>query len=338
MSAAPGSPRRPPPLRLEVAEASGVGAVRRGAADFAARLGFSGPRVSDVAIVATELATNLVKHVGHGEVLVSAPDAGTLNLLAIDRGAGMARPQDVLRDGYSTAGTPGTGLGAVERLSSAVDLYSAPGRGTVVWARLGAVQNAAPPHFDVGAVHVPYPGEVVSGDGWATLVGPSSVRLLLVDGLGHGPHARHAAQVAELSFAETAHLRPGEALEAIHSALRPTRGAVGLVVELDNGGRRVRSCGIGNVTGALVTPESRHGLLSHNGTLGQEVRRFAEMETAWAPGAALVVHSDGLSGSWNLAHYPGLLTRASSVIAGVLYRDFARGRDDATVVVIQAPR
>ena len=43
-----------------------------------------------------------------------------------------------LTDGYSTAGTPGTGLGAVRRLANEFDIYSAPGEGTIVMARFGA--------------------------------------------------------------------------------------------------------------------------------------------------------------------------------------------------------
>jgi hypothetical protein len=50
-------------------------------------------------------------------------------------------------------------------------------------------------------------------------------------------------------------------------------------------------------------------------------------------GFLLVMHSDGLATHWNLDQYPGLVGRRPSLIAGVLYRDFARGRDDVTVVV-----
>jgi len=42
-----------------------------------------------------------------------------------------------------------------------------------------------------------------------------------------------------------------------------------------------------------------------------------------------------LSARWNLAEHPGLYTHHAGVIAGVLYRDAARKRDDATVVVMR---
>jgi hypothetical protein len=41
---------------------------------------------------------------------------------------------------------------------------------------------------------------------------------------------------------------------------------------------------------------------------------------------------------WSLEDYPGLAARDPAVIAGVLYRDFSRRRDDVTVVVAAEPR
>ncbi|MDB5046542.1 MAG: hypothetical protein JWQ08_2592 [Deinococcus sp.] len=325
-------------LRFEVHEASGIGAARRGAAELASALGFSASRVSDVSIAVTELASNLVKHTPDGgEVLISVLPTAGLEVLALDRGAGLAQPGEVLRDGYSTAGTSGTGLGAVVRLATEFGLYSAPGKGTAVLARFA--EGAGPPGpaslFDVGAVHVPHPREQLNGDGWTVQVGPVHARILLVDGLGHGLLAFEAAQAALTSFGRTSHLAPSAALEAVHSSLRQTRGAVGAVAELDLVGRVVRFSGVGNITGALVDPTGRRGLVSHNGTLGQEARKFAEYTLPWPHNAVLVLHSDGLSALWNLEKYPGLLRKPAALIAAVLYRDFSRGRDDATVVVVR---
>jgi hypothetical protein len=50
-----------------------------------------------------------------------------------------------------------------------------------------------------------------------------------------------------------------------------------------------------------------------------------------------VLHSDGLQTRWRLDAYTGLARRQPSLIAGVLYRDFTRGRDDVTVLVVTAP-
>jgi hypothetical protein len=75
--------------------------------------------------------------------------------------------------------------------------------------------------------------------------------------------------------------------------------------------------------------------VSLNGTAGHSVHRIAEFTYPWTAGAVLVLHTDGLSGRWDLARDPGLAERDPAVVAGVLFRDFNRGRDDATVVAVR---
>src|SRR5688572_20152652 len=88
---------------------------------------------SDAAIVATEAATNVWKHAGGGEVQIRSLSAWQdpgVEILAIDRGPGLANLQECFADGYSSAGTAGNGLGAMMRLSREFDGYSEPGKGT----------------------------------------------------------------------------------------------------------------------------------------------------------------------------------------------------------------
>ncbi|MCC6989472.1 MAG: ATP-binding protein [Acidobacteria bacterium] len=137
-------------------ESSQVGAARRTAVRAADALGLSESRRGDVALIATELATNLVRHAQEGLVLIQtlgSPAGQCLELLAIDRGPGMVDPQKCLQDGYSTGGTAGTGLGAVRRLADEFDLESRREAGTVLLARVhapGFDRRAAA--FDVGAI------------------------------------------------------------------------------------------------------------------------------------------------------------------------------------------
>jgi hypothetical protein len=163
--------------------------------------------------------------------------------------------------------------------------------------------------------------------------------LLVVDGLGHGPIAARAASVAVEAFAATGRLPGPEAVvHALHAALRPTRGAALAVSELDLISRTVRFSGVGNI-GATVegAAQKARGLVSHNGIAGHEARRIQEFTVPWPAKGLLVVHSDGIQTQWKLDAYSGLQARHASVIAGVLYRDFRRKGDDATVVVIKEP-
>jgi hypothetical protein len=53
----------------------------------------------------------------------------------------------------------------------------------------------------------------------------------------------------------------------------------------------------------------------------------------WKKDALIVMYSDGLISRWVHCNYMGLMTRHPALIAGILYRDFTRGKDDVTVVV-----
>lgn len=327
-------------LKFRLYETSGVGDARRACVELARSIGFSELRQAEVAIIVTELATNLIKHAGSGEMLAHPIAAGGVvgvEILALDSGPGIAHIADVLRDGYSTAGTPGTGLGAVRRQAAFFDLHSTPQLGTVVLARVyaGATPPAAP--VDVGLVQVPYPNEKVCGDGAAAVIRPNRVAAVVVDGLGHGVGAHDASRAALTAFHRNAAAEPAELLARLHDAMRGTRGGVAGVATITdrNEERVVTFSGMGNISATLVTHAGRRGLVSQNGTLGQTTPKQQAYTLPYPPGGVLVLHSDGLSTSWSLERYPGLLRKPAAMIAGVLYRDAFRGRDDATVLVIR---
>jgi anti-sigma regulatory factor (Ser/Thr protein kinase) len=320
-------------------DASGAGEARRAAADMASRLGFEEVDVGRVALVVTEAATNAVKHGGGGEILLYVgrrQGVGTFGCMTIDRGPGMANVAHCLRDGISATGSSGTGLGAIRRLSTRFDVHSSPA-GTAVMAEIGGDgrRNAEDP-FDLGALRVPFPGEPASGDDWAaTPAAGGRCQVLLVDGLGHGIGAAEAAEQATRLFRARPLGGPAEALAVLHEGLRATRGAAAAIAEVDRRGRVVRFAGVGNVCGTIDEGGTRRSLVSSHGTLGHRVHRIREYTYPFPPGALLVLHSDGVSARWNLAAYPGLATRHPMVIAGVLYRDYRRPSDDASVVVLR---
>jgi anti-sigma regulatory factor (Ser/Thr protein kinase) len=327
---------------ITVADASQVGEARRRVVRLADTLGFDEAACGRLAVLATEVSTNLVRHGGGGRLLVSCVGDGAargIELLALDRGPGIASVREALRDGYSTAGTPGTGLGAMSRVADGFDLHSAPGVGTAVLMRIWspprtvAVAVAA---LEVGGVSVPAPGEDACGDGWAFEHAAGVTRVLVVDGLGHGPDAARVAREAVAIF-RTAAGSPSAIVERLHQGLRPTRGGAVGVAEVDVGRALVRFAGVGNIAGIVVGREGVRHLVSHSGIVGHEVRRIDEFSYPWPASALLVLHSDGVATHWDLARYAGLARCDPVLVAGVLYRDFARGRDDATVVVAREP-
>lgn len=315
--------------RFVIDDASKVGEARRAtqvlANDFPAEL------AGKVCIVATELANNLLRHAGGGELLLQTLGTGDdaiIELLAIDHGPGMHDVTACMRDGYSTAGTPGTGLGAMRRLADLFDIYSQPGEGTVVVARFG------PDAHPFGVVSVPLEGELDCGDGWHVESGSEGTAVLVVDGLGHGTFAAEAARVAIETFAATPFAAPQDIMTRANAAMSRTRGGAGACALVRDG--RVSYSGVGNITGYLISPGNSQGLVSHNGTLGMGKRRVQQFEYTHAPGTVLVMHSDGVSARWDLKNRADLLVRHPAIIAGVIYRDHRRDRDDATVIVVPA--
>ena len=326
-----------------VHETSQVAAPRRVAQALAQRMEFSEERAGKVALVVTELATNLAKHATGGEMLLRSirdtdggSDARGIEILAIDRGPGMSDVASAREDGYSTAGTLGHGLGSIQRQSDFLQIYSQPS-GTVAVARLWREPPpvvARKPRFEIGAVLVSHPGEDICGDDWDWTMRDDRFAILVADGLGHGLGAHEAAAAAVDVFRRQAEQSTSRVITEVHAALRPTRGAAVAMVEVDTARGVANYCGLGNIGAAILSPpNTRHGLISQNGTAGHVATRIHEFSYPVPPQSTLVMYSDGLSSHWNLASYSGLSTRHPSVIAGVLYRDFSRRRDDVTVVV-----
>jgi len=324
---------------VAVVESSQTSAARLEARDLAERAGFDETDAHRVGLVATELATNLVKHASEGGELLmrltTTTPGAEIELMAIDRGPGIRDVGRCLSDGHSTTGSPGTGLGAIRRLADDFDIFSLPDCGTVVLARMRArhAARSARGALDVAVVSMAKPGEALSGDAWSVRHDMNGATLLMADGLGHGFQAAEASDAAVSAFTREPLGSTVRTLESIHRALRHTRGAAAAVAEIRRDQRVVRFSGVGNIAAAVCTNGTIRQALSHNGTLGLRAQKFGEYTYPWTPESILIMHSDGVSGRWTIDGYPGLNSRDPAVIAAVLFRDFSRSRDDATVLV-----
>lgn len=326
-------------VRVEVTEASQPAEARRRATTLATALGFDAERTGKVALVATELATNLVKHTSRGgEILLTPVERGGVHgieVIAVDSGPGIANVGDALRDGFSTAGTYGTGLGAISRLAES-DVYSTIGEGTVVLGRVWRTElSPAADSYQLAGVCVPWADAEACGDAWAVVHDDRTLRIALADGLGHGEHAAIAADRAIALFREQPERAPTEHLKAMHLALRQTRGAAVAVLEIDRATGSIRYAAVGNTAGTIVKGDQSRGLAPTNGTVGHVMRSIREIEYALPPGATLVLSTDGLRSRWQLSTYAGIARRDPAVAAALLRRDFDRTKDDLTVIVVR---
>jgi anti-sigma regulatory factor (Ser/Thr protein kinase) len=325
---------------LQIAERSRVAEARRLAVQLSTAQGFNHNDAGRVAIVATELATNLVKHAGGGEIVISSFDDAEgkgLELLALDKGPGIVDLNKALADGHSTTGTAGTGLGAIRRSADVFAVSSRVGRGTAVVARLKPEGQAANEGgYLVAGLCATYPGETVCGDGWATGASATKIAVLMADGSGHGPEAHKAALRAIEIFRTQTDRGVEPVAQAIDRALAVTRGAAVAVAEIDPASGQVNFVGIGNISAALIDQGSVRRMISNNGTAGHIAPRIRAFQYPFRNEATVIMHSDGLTPRWDLNDYPGLIAAHPSLIAGILYRDFRRGRDDASIVVVRS--
>ena len=324
--------------KIALKDQTSTGEARRVAQHLAQTLGMDEVMTGEAAIIVTEAARNAVVHGGGGELLLSGtsqPKGKWLDIVAVDKGPGIADLSSAMRDGFSTGGTPGTGLGAIRRLAHICDIYS-NSRGTAVFARVGA-QGGQQSLLDVAGFAVPIEGERVCGDAMDWVETHDRFIVILADGLGHGPQAAEAADEAIKTFRAHSSLSPGAILARVNDALRKTRGAAAAIAEVRPLSGTIIYSGVGNIAGIMMSAgKLGRNMVSHNGTLGHIVPRIQEFTSVWPRDGRLIMFSDGLQTRWDLSQYPGLTTRPAAMIAAVLLRDLRRSRDDSSVFVLQA--
>ncbi len=325
-----------------IGDASRVGEARRHAAQEAMQLGLSAVEAGRLALVVTELGTNLLRHAREGHLLIAArPERSDIEVLAIDEGPGIQNLAHAMEDGVTTGSSPGTGLGAVKRLASDFDIHSAVPHGTVCLARVRKQAAAAStdpidtPVFDVGAVCVPIPSEIECGDAWGAALDGAGATVLVADGLGHGPEAAKPSQLAVAAFVEEPLRALRAIVELVHLELKTTRGAAVCVVRLSGADDTLWCAGAGNVAVRVVSGVFDRSMATQHGTAGLQIRRPEETSMALPAHALIIVHSDGIATRWDTQHILPVLGRDPALVAAILMRHYSRKRDDATIVVLR---
>ena len=319
---------------IRVEDPSAASACRGAALQLAARLQFPAARADQLALAVTEAATNLHKHAAQGAMLLRiARGEGSpgIEVVTVDAGPGFHDSAAVLRDGHSTSGTLGIGLGAIRRLADFCDLYSVPGHGTALVARFWPAPRTET--FRSAGLARPITGETECGDIYGTIEADGLLTGVLCDGLGHGPLAASAAAAAVTAVLADPAGEPAVLLERAHRRMAHTRGGAVAVVQL--AGPTVLFAGLGNVAAVILAGGSRKSMPSVPGIAGHQARNIRQFEYTAPPGAAVILHSDGISGRWDPAALPGLPARDPLVVAATLFAQAASRRDDAGVLVIK---
>jgi len=332
---------------IHIGEMSDVVEARQRAMMVCKAQGLSSALSGTFSIIVTELAINIVKHAGEGEVLIrtgAEAEAFAIECLALDHGPGIRDVGMSLNGGNPAGAGLRTGLKTVRSLSSVFDFYTQVGKGSAVLARIDKESpvtghdSPAPPassRMAIGVVCLPLVPDEPCGDGWYVIRDPGRTTILVVDGLGHGPEAAKVQLEAIRIFRKDPNGDPAEIIRTLHAGLRSTRGGVAAAAVIDEDRGRVTYAGAGNILGQIITGSETVKMVSLNGTLGNDIRKIQDFSYSWETGALLVMYSDGLSMQWDLENYPGLRQKDPALIAGVLYRDHTRGTDDVTVLIVK---
>ena len=302
--------------------------------------GMEASRAAEVDIVVAEMTSNLFKYAEGGEILFgNFKENGTpyIELISIDNGPGMHNPLRMLQDGMTTSNTLGAGLGSIKRLSDTFDLYSQPGWGTILLSRIYIGDRADEPvDWTIRPLVVSKPGEQVSGDGFTVRVSNDGFKVLLGDGLGHGPEANKAVNEGAKAFKIFPDKSPTETLRFTHSCIKKTRGMVANVTQYNSETKTWSSSGIGNIAVKLIGPTASKNHMSYNGIVGHNIpTTMNDQQYSSSEFNQLVLCSDGIKTRWEVSKYPGILKHDLSILGAAIYKDHARQTDDMSVVVIK---
>jgi anti-sigma regulatory factor (Ser/Thr protein kinase) len=330
--------------RIRVVDEASVALVREEVRRQGRALGLPNATTGAAVNVASELGYNQLAHARSGEMTIRRIERERvvgLEVVAADRGPGMASPIKALKGGartFETARTGaslGVGLQAVLELSDETDFDVRMGEGTCVWARKFATSV---PHrrAQIGVYGRPCPEETMSGDDALFLRREDELLLAIADGLGHGTPAREASETAMEAVASSSDDSPDRMLMRCHEALGQTRGAVMSVVCIHER-HRVAAVGCAGNTSVHVygTGAARRfsGASFVLGAPGRAPKILYE-EHPLAPHDAVVLFTDGLTTKTDLQGELDLVLREHPIgIAEELVRRFARPNDDALVLV-----
>jgi anti-sigma regulatory factor (Ser/Thr protein kinase) len=328
---------------FEITDASDVGRLRRAVVDMAKTEGLSDESCGKLAIISNEISTNILKHSkAKGDVIIrkiNTENAMAFEMIGIDKGVGIKNINNAIKDGYSTAGSSGSGLGAIKRLSDDFDIFSNLNNGTAILSRVyhnKSLINIEKENLNnSGVISIQKPGQEICGDDWCIEKYKDKILILIVDGLGHGYGAYKASHQAVSFFRNNINLNIEDLIFKLDEDLIGTRGAVLSIASIDLKNNNMHYVGVGNISAKIISGSKHQSLISFDGMVGGNLLNVKKFSYDLPENSILVMNTDGLRQNITLEGYPGLLNKSASLISSVLYRDNVRGNDDSAIIVFK---
>lgn len=302
--------------------------------------GLSAPKecIDRALIVASELGRNHLRHAQRGRIAVRTLERRAhvgIEVVAVDEGPGLDDVDRIFEAAPRESGISlGVGVSAVKRLSTEMDLDVRLGEGTCFRVRI--FDSAVPRQREVGIYGRAIAGEARSGDHALFVRDGGDLRVMLCDGLGHGPDARVASDAAVDVFRERLAERPGVLLEECHRRLGQTRGVVMATAHVtEPGGLELSSAGnIETMVSRFRATRRFGGTSATIGGRGGVTKTRTELG-ALEQDDVMVLMTDGIQTKAAIEDDPILLRAHPAVIAQHVVERFARSNDDALVLVVR---
>jgi anti-sigma regulatory factor (Ser/Thr protein kinase) len=311
----------------------------------AQRLGFPERKREYMLLVASELATNQVKHAGgRGMIQVWQQPGPVLDILALDFGPGIHNLPQAQADGYSTVNTLGKGLGSISRLSDESYIHTQQEcmgearkwNGAIFLCRFFPDKQSVPsegsPRLEIGMFSRSLSDDRYNGDRIYLHMADDTLRWLHLDGLGHGEHAQ--AATANLASHLTHCDNPNSVLSAVDRQLKGTRGAVAITGALDLHGQSLDILGVGDMHAHILVGEQMQNLSFSPGVLGKEHKNAAPFHVGFHKRNLVITASDGIRRNWDASNFPGLFHQHPQLIAYTLGNIMGRISDDQSLCVV----
>jgi len=342
-------------LSLTVENESDIGVCRRKGVSLAKQIGFNEVKTEEIAILISELVTNVLKHGGGtGKIVIcqieDTEKQKAIEIWCCDSGSGITDLHKSMQDGITEKDSLGIGLGTIRRFSDEMeinpvsssafkDLYFSGSHDykhcvrTLKWVPIKSWVGINK-KLVVGAASRCYPGEQLNGD--AFLVNNVSAHVCItavIDGLGHGKEANLAAELVKENILLKSNLPLDSLMNHIHHAIKGTRGAVIGLARINTETNRLSFSGIGNIEGFILTKVEKKTLLSFGGIIGHNMRTPRVFESDFEPGDTLCMYSDGITSRWRAENFNW--DEPPQKNAELILSTHSRLNDDATILIIR---
>lgn len=325
--------------QVSLGEALDCSMAQQAARRLTRELGFTTTHSEEVVLAVAELAANVVRHAGRGVLIFRPLDCDGrvgIEVEAEDHGPGISDIEQAFTDGYSSAGGLGYGLGTVNRLMDDLEIASTAALGTrILCRRWIRSERAQLPVWELGVASRSRGGAPHNGDAFVIREWDGKLLAGVIDGLGHGEAAQHAA-LAVQAFVQSHYDLPLDKM--FLGAGRACRGTRGVVMALSRfeSPTSMTLATVGNIEARVWSGQERVEFLVKRGILGVGEVHAVVQQQRWQSGWILVLHSDGLRTHWQWDDFPGLERQPAQVIAYKLLNDLNKPDDDATVVVVRS--